>query len=141
MAYMRGDYYLWADEKNLHHWAYDGYDCWDEAGWHLVEDGEEEIVKPTHLRGGKNTASGVSIPQDVMDEYVMMRLAQMLQEDKVNAAIDRALDPDGRGVNIGCLMLASNAGMLKQALSGLKLHPTPPYDWEEFLSARKDAQG
>ena len=78
MAYMRGDYYLWDDESGLHIWAHDGYDSWDKAGWHLREsddDGEQYPVEPTHLKDGINNASGVSIHQEIMDEYVMMRLA------------------------------------------------------------------
>ena len=136
MAYMRGDYYLWDDESGLHLWAKDGYDGWDIAGWHEVDETAEgePIIAPAHLVNGENTASGVSIHQEIMDEYVMMRLAQMIYEGKVNATIDRAVAPDGRGGNIGGMMLTANADALKQALSGLKMHPAPPYDWTEFTT-------
>ena len=137
MAYMRGDYYLWTDESGLHLWAHDGYDGWDEAGWHRVDADEVDVVRPTHLKNGENNASGVSIHQDIMDEYVMMRLAQMVYESTVNAAIDRATAPGGRGGNVGGMMLAANADTLKQALSGLTLHPTPPYEWDEFMATLK----
>ena len=137
MAYMRGDYYLWADESGLHLWAHDGYDGWDEAGWHRLEAGEEDVVKPTHLKDGENNASGVSIHQEVMDEYVMMRLAQMVYEGKVSTAIDRAIHPEGRGGNVGGMMLVANASALKQALSGLKLMPAPPYEWPELMFTQK----
>ena len=137
MAYMRGDYYLWSDESSLHLWAYDGYDWWDEAGWHRMDDGKDYPVDPMHLKDGENNASGVSIHQDIMDEYVMMRLAQMVHEGTVNAAIDRATAPEGRGGNVGGMMLAANADTLKQALSGLTLHPTPPYEWNEFMATSK----
>ena len=110
MAYTRGDYYLWHGESGLHIWAKDG----------------------------ENTASGVSIHQEIMDESVMMRLAQMVYEGKVDAAIDRVLDPDGRGNgNGGSRLLTENADILKQALSGLTMCPPPPHDWEKVTSKPK----
>ena len=42
-------------------------------------------------------ASGVSIAQSVADEYVLMRLAQMLQEGSVSAALERALGSGNTG--------------------------------------------
>ncbi len=116
MSYMRGKYYIWTDTSGLHLWAYDGYDGWDEAGWHRVDDGEDYPIEPTHLKDGQNNASGVSIHQDVMDEYVMMRLAQMVYEGTINAAIDRAIDPHGRGGNVGGMMLSANAHTVKRTL-------------------------
>ena len=130
MAYLRGDYYLWDDESGLHLWAKDGYDGWDKAGWHEIDetaDGEP-VIRPEHIKDGKVTASGVSIHQDIMDEYVMMRLAEMVSEGKIDAAINRVLDPDGRGGNFGSMRLEANADLLKQALSGLTMLPAPPYD-------------
>ena len=135
MAYMRGDYYFWDDKSGLHLWAKDGYDSWDKAGWHEIDETAEgkPIITPEHLVNGENTASGVSIRQEIMDEYVMMHLAQMVHEGTVEAAIDRCTDPDGRGGNFGGMMLRANADTLKQALSGLNLRP--PYDRAE-LSAK-----
>ncbi len=125
MAYMRGDYYLWDDESGLHIWAKDGYDGWNVAGWHEIDETAEgePILNPDHFVNGENTASGVSIHQEIMDEYVVMRLAEMLEEGIVEAAINRALDPDGRGGNFGGMRLEANADILKQALSGLPLRP------------------
>ncbi len=129
---MRGDYYLWDDESGLHLWAKDGYDGWDVAGWHEIDETAEgePILNPDHLVNGENIASGVSIHQDIMDEYVMMRVAEIIKEGKIEAAIDRILDPDGRGGNGGSRLLVANADMLKQALSGLTMHPPLPYEWE-----------
>ena len=137
MAYMRGDYYLWTDESGLHLWAHDGYDNWDETSWHRMDDGKDYPIEPTHLKDGENNASGVSIHQEVMDEYVMMRLAQMVYEGTVDAAINRATDPEGRGGNVGGRMLAANTDTLKKALGGLKLTPTPPYEWPERMFTQK----
>ena len=130
MAYMRGDYYLWDDESGLHLWAKDGYDSWDKAGWHEIGEtiAGDPIVRPEHVKDGEVTASGVSIHQDIMDEYVMMRVAEMIDEGKVDAVIDRILDPDGRGGNGGSRLLTANADTLKRALSGLTMLPAPPYE-------------
>jgi len=130
MAYMRGDCYLWDDESGLHLWAKDGYDSWDKAGWHEIGEtiAGDPIVRPEHVKDGEVTASGVSIHQDIMDEYVMMRVAEMIDEGKVDAVIDRILDPDGRGGNGGSRLLTANADTLKRALSGLTMLPAPPYE-------------
>jgi hypothetical protein len=125
MAYMRGDYYLWHDQSGLHLWAYDGYDGWDVAGWHEQDEG---VFAESHFENGVNKASGVSIHQEVMDEYVMMRLAQMVYEGVVDAAIDRCSDPEGRGGNFGGMMLRANAEKLKQALRGIEMSPPMPQD-------------
>ena len=115
MAYLRGDHYLWSDGDRLHIWARDGYDGWDEAGWHR---GDSE--------NSRNTASGVGIRQDVLDEYVVMRLAEMAAEGTVDAAIERVLDPSGQGGNFGGRTLRANAEGIREALRGLKMHPSLP---------------
>lgn len=79
MAYMRGQTYLWNDKsRRLHVWVADGYDEWDHSVWgeHSKDSG---------------TASGVSMPMEVMDEYVVMRFAELLQEGRVDETIARAL--------------------------------------------------
>jgi hypothetical protein len=95
MAYMRGKYYLWAsgdvrddpDNRRLHIWSADGEDSWDVSGWACDEDG---IRHP-----GMEHASGTQLPMHVMDEFVIQRLAQMIEEGVVDAAIDRALERRG----------------------------------------------
>jgi len=111
MAYMRGDYYLWNDGENLHIWVADGYDSWDEAIWAVDDDGKRSA--------DRLNASGVSIPEKVMDAFVMMRLAQMIDKGLVGEAIDRAVSEYGG--NFGSTMLAKNAEKLKAALAQIKL--------------------
>lgn len=111
MSYMRGDYYLWSDGDNLHIWVAEGYDGWDEAVWALDDDGE--------ISADRVNASGVSIPKKVMDAFVMMRLAQMIDEGLVSEAIERAAGEYGG--NFGSTMLAKNAQKLKAALAKIKL--------------------
>jgi hypothetical protein len=54
-----------------------------------------------------------------MDAFVMMRLAQMIDEGLVGEAIDRAVGECGG--NFGSTMLAKNAKKLKTALAQIKL--------------------
>ena len=54
-----------------------------------------------------------------MDAFVMMRLAQMINEGLVSDAIDRAVgEYDG---NIGCTALAQNAETLKANLARIMI--------------------
>src|SRR5687767_6430699 len=40
MAYLRGDFYVWADDDDrVHIWSHDGADCWRESGWAAEMDG------------------------------------------------------------------------------------------------------
>jgi len=103
MAYLRGNYYLWSDtDHRLHVWAFDGADTWMDSGW--ASDGSNRW--PTH-----QNASGVSIPAEAMDEYVMMRFAQPLESGSVARTIDRAL----RYGNVGGEALKQRAESIKQA--------------------------
>jgi hypothetical protein len=111
MAYMRGDYYFWSDGTRLHVWVADGYDGWDQAGWAVDEDDKRSK--------DRLEASGVGIPEKVMDEFVVMRLAQMIDEGTIGDAIDRAISHNGG--NVGCMMLEKNAQKLKEVLAKVKL--------------------
>lgn len=109
MSYVRGNYYLWRDGKNkVHLWALDGYDGWDEAAW---ADG----VKSKDL----SNASGVGIPKRIIDEFVVMRFAEMLKENLVVTTINRATKRH-KG-NFGCKALIDNAEGLKMILQRVKL--------------------
>ncbi len=112
MSYMRGERYVWTDTENwLHIWARDGYDAWDDTLWACdEEDGSR--------RPGYEEASGVSLPLCAMDEFVVMRLAQMIAEGTVGDAIDRAVANHG---NFGGKVLEDNVDVLKAALSQIEL--------------------
>lgn len=101
MAYMRGQTYLWRDESHLHVWVADGYDEWDQSGW-------GEHAKDT------GTASGVNLPMEVMDEYVVMRFAQLLQEGGADQTIARALARHEG--NFGCAALKECAPAMQRVL-------------------------
>jgi hypothetical protein len=112
MSYIRGDNYIWSDGERLHIWVADGYDGWDEAIWAIDESEKrhEDRLK----------ASGVGILERVMDEFIVMRLAQMIEEGLAEAAIDRAVARGGG--NFGCEVLAKNKEKLKEALNQVQLN-------------------
>lgn len=78
MAYMRGNCYVWRDDRAIHFWAMDGHDSWDESVW-------------VQSRNNGSAPSGVSLPQEVADEYVVMRVAELVRDGLFMGAVDRAL--------------------------------------------------
>lgn len=91
MAYMRGDAYIWSDGQVVHIWLTHGKDpCLEASVW------AEE-------RTGHRKLSGVAIPQDLLDEYVVMRHAQLRRDGLEEEARRRAL-ANHLG-NAGCLAL------------------------------------
>jgi len=112
MSYIKGPYYLWRDDY-MHFRAIDGYDDWDLSSW-TVDEATGERLK------GFEEASGVGLPQSIVDEYVMMRLAEMIYEGLVDDAIERATEHG----NFGGQLLCRNTEAIRSALRGLLLDPT-----------------
>ena len=110
MSYMRGENYLWSDGSRLHIWVADGRDGWDESIWASDEEGKR--------REERLNAGGVSISEGVMDEFVMMRVAQMIEQNLVEEAVTRAVAHNGG--NFGCEALAKNAEKLKTIIGEIK---------------------
>ncbi len=111
MSYMRGDNYIWSDGERLHIWVADGYDGWDEAIW-AIDESEKR-------HENRMNAGGVGILEQVMDEFVVMRLAQMIEKGLVEDAIERAVARGGG--NFGCEALAKNRAVLVAALRQIEL--------------------
>jgi hypothetical protein len=103
MSYIRGDTYIWSDGARLHIWVADGYDGWDDAVWAMEASAKR--------RPDRVNASGVGIPEEVMDEFVMMRVAQIMDEGLIEGAIERAI-VRSRG-NVGCDALVKHSERLK----------------------------
>ena len=104
---MRGANYLWRGEDDrLHLWIDDGHDPWEESGW---ADGKTIDPRP---------AMGVAVKQEVMDEYVMMRFAELVRDGEAEGAMDRAIAKyDG---NFGCVALQQSAQSLRAMLTAMK---------------------
>jgi hypothetical protein len=110
MAYMRGDLYVWRDgDQQVHLWARGGSDEWEDSCWAKNIDGTRHA--------DRTDASGVAIHQPLLDQYVVMRLAEIIEEGIVDHVIDRALA--NHGGNGGCQSLGSLAEPLKRALSAV----------------------
>ena len=100
VAYLRGDTYIWSSGDRLHVWVHDGDDGWAESGW-----------AESRLSG----ASGVAVPQPLIDEFVVMRFAELLRQGLMAATIERALVAH-RG-NVGCAELAATHEQLVAAIT------------------------
>lgn len=109
MSYMRGNHYLWRDDTRVHPWARDGYDAWDESGW-MPDERQPPSLSTSEA---DSRPSGVGVHQDVMDEYVVMRFAELIRDGLVPGAVDRALRKhSGNG---GCQALAHHAATVRHA--------------------------
>ncbi len=107
MSYVRGRHYLWRDDEGLHVWVADGDDGWRDSGW-----GEAH-------GGGK--AAGACVPLDIVDDFVVMRLAELVESGAVDEVVDRAV-ARYRG-NGGCVALEAFAEPIKRAAAGLTASP------------------
>ena len=90
MAYLRGDTYVWSSGDRVHLWVGDGDDGWRESGW---------------ATGRLADAAGVAVEQNTMDEYVVMRFAELREEGRVRDVSARALVKHGG--NGGCVALVA----------------------------------
>lgn len=97
------------DEDRVHIWVEDGYDGWDETSW---ADGRKRPSVPPSTPG--ENASGVGLRQDIADAYVMMRLAELVCEQRISAVAESAVSTFGG--NGGCLALQRLAPALVSAL-------------------------
>src|SRR5688500_3965164 len=117
MSYMRGTHYLWRDDGQVHLWAAAGYDRWDQSAWALGH-GVDTDAAPER---GYPSPSGVALPQAVADEYVLLRLAELVESGAAVATLDRALERHGG--NGGARALGDLAPLLRRALSDVSVPP------------------
>lgn len=115
MSYHRGKYYVWAGADGIHLWAADGEDSWRDSGW------AEGIKRWKTKRGEK--PSGVRFPETVMDEFVVMRFAELIDEKKLASTIRRAIK--GKLGNYGELSLRRHAKAVLQKLKSVKPYIAP----------------
>jgi hypothetical protein len=109
LSYILGRQYVWVDDTHVHIWSAEGYDGWDESSW------VQSFEAPTERRSAAfGRPSGVSVRQRVADEYVVMRIAELVAMGELSAAMDRALA--NHGENKGCRALSEHASLLRAAL-------------------------
>lgn len=110
MSYFRGRNYVWSDDASVHFWCATGDDGWDESGWAMSYPARQ----PSMPEAGGDWPSGVGVPQDIADDYVMLRLAELVESRCALTVMARALER-GRG-NGGALALTELYLALETAL-------------------------
>lgn len=100
LAYLRGNAYVWSSRDRVHVWVHDGDDGWRDSGW---------------AAGVGSQGAGVAITQEAMDEYVMMRVAELIREGRAGDAAERAL-VSHRG-NGGCMALDATWDSLREKIA------------------------
>jgi hypothetical protein len=81
MSYRWGPRYVWRDDERVHVWAEDGYDGWADTSW----QGRTGSQVPSSMKEG---ASGVGLRQEIADAYVMMRLAELVCDQRISAVVE-----------------------------------------------------
>ena len=129
MSYMRGKYYVWTGSDGVHLWAFDGEDGWKDSGWAVS-------VKHWKPKRGQKP-SGVRIPEPILDEYVVMRFAELVDERTVTATIRRA-SKKWRG-NGGALSLIYHGKAIISRIGSLKPDPQR-LQWDKLLRRQNRKQ-
>ena len=65
----------------------DGYDCWDQSIWACADDDSDECTR----RERYENASGVQIPKEILDEYVVLRFFELVAENTANDVLGRVI--------------------------------------------------
>ena len=110
MSYLRGKYYFWKGSDGVHLWAFDGEDGWKDSVW------AEAFKNSKRVR--KQKPAGVCLPEPILDEFVVMRFAELIDERKLIATCRRALKK-WRG-NGGAISLSSHAKQIVAQMSSVK---------------------
>ena len=130
MSYMRGPCYVWRDDERVHVWADDGYDGWDDTSW---AEGRAGSRVPSSMTGD---ASGVGLRQEIADAYVVMRLAELVCEQRISAVFEAAVA--NFGGNGGCLALERLAATLGKTLEPIGSEPAAAEVRKIWSQARDD---
>jgi hypothetical protein len=119
MAYFRGDTYIFDTGDHCHFW------------W----DGEYVGNDDTDRR------SGVMIATDIVDRFVLQRLAELLVDKRAVAMLDQHLAAVGGGGNCGDIQLLGNAAVLRSALQDLEGRCRPYTPEDVWASCRRSPPG
>jgi hypothetical protein len=116
LSYILGRQYVWVDATHVHIWSAEGYDGWDESSW------TKGFEAPSDRRSAAFGApSGVSVRQKVADEYVVMRMAELVASGEIGTTMNRALA--NHAGNSGCQALVQHGPALRNALGQLGPRP------------------
>lgn len=127
MAYFRGDCYLFESDLGFHIWVRGGNDGWRDSGWARSEHVERD--------------SGVLVPAETIDRFVLMRLAEMLVARNATAKLD-AMAAESFGIpgNANETCLRQNLQTIRGALEKVQEECTDaPVGLPAERSAARDA--
>jgi hypothetical protein len=96
VSYTKGSTYIWSDGEQLHLWADEGLDHWESM--------EQYTDMPM--------ASGVQIPEQIADQFAVMRFAELLKSGEAGAAVEQALARWAG--NFGCSALEELAPVIRR---------------------------
>lgn len=123
MAYIKGDEYIWtgvaADEEGneseyAHFWtALNREDVSDWGRRYFDENGDD-------------MAGGVAFSQEVIDQFVMMRFAEIVRNGNAEEVIERAAQVD----NFGAMCLRNNRTQIIESVRQMRLESVPERWWE-----------
>lgn len=94
MSYFRGDPYIWSDGERLHLWATAADDTLNHDAY----------------------AAGVDIPEATMDQFAVMRFAELLELGIAGKTIAEALE----NTNFGSDCLRSHASTLQAMIAAFE---------------------
>jgi hypothetical protein len=94
MSYFRGDPYIWSDRERLHLWTAAADDTLDHDAY----------------------AAGVEIPEATMDQFAVMRFAELLELGIAGKTIAEALD----NTDFGGDCLRRHAGTLQAMITAFE---------------------
>ena len=100
MAYLRGSTYIWSDGDRVHLWSQDGLDHWHDTGF-----------------GQYPAASGVAVREEILDQFVCMRFAELVAAGKLELTIRNAVN--AASGNFGCDALSALGPGMVDRLRGL----------------------
>lgn len=107
MAYFRGDHYIFDTGEHFHIWVHGHYDAWRHSVW------AESYPDP-------DANAGVELPTDIMDRFVMMRLAELLVDQRAMPVLE-SMAPELAGpCNSGELQVKGNLSILKRAFADMQ---------------------
>ncbi len=105
MAYFRGDIYVFDTDDEFHFWRRENYTSHADSIW-----GERT----------PGMTSGVQMPKEVVDRFVLMRLAELVAEKQAVLRFDDFVRELAGGGNSGNVQLLGNEAVLRAALVELE---------------------
>lgn len=104
MAYFRGDHYVFDDGDHVCWWVRGRYDAHRHWGESLGRDG----------------STGVQVPCDLMDRFVLMRFAEMLVDGSAGALLDEMSIEVSKTGNSGHVQLLGNLDLIRSSIGELE---------------------